>query len=173
MKSKQDEAVEAAVGTATVVTETQRGEPKVEFKPVAQALASTGSATVTVQEAPAAPDGLTQVVVIRTKGLSALVEWQDDAGAHRSYVPVRTIRYRDESPYVKDPSQGIAYGVDFTEAIRGRVSPKEIHAALNRAGIWTWEDVLANPTTVVAVVVDATGVANHLLASAREETNNG
>lgn len=163
MKSKENDPLLDAVGTATVVTETPGERKEVEYLQIDQAMAKVTPAH----------DDLTAVVVIRTKGQSSLVEWQDEAGSHRSWMPARSIRYRDDLPYVKEPAQGIAYGVDFAEAIRGKVSPKEIHTALNKAGVWTWEDVLAQPATVVAVVTDATGVANHLLATAREEANNG
>lgn len=157
MKSSKDELLpDEAVGTATVETKLPGGRVEVEYRPLD---------AVRADETP--------VVVLRSKGAASLVEWQDDAGVHRNWLPVKVITHRGDETFVKDPAMGIPEGVDFADAIKGKVSPKEIDQALKRAGIWTWADVLANPAIVVGVVTDTVGVANALLATAREEAKHG
>lgn len=79
-----------------------------------------------------------KVRIVRKKGQSALVEW-DDGCLHRAYVPVSVL---DDSQCPEDvleeaPAHGVPWELllDLSE-----VTPEAVADKLRRRGIWTAED---------------------------------
>ena len=86
---------------------------------------------------------LVAVKVIRKKGLSALVEWEERKYIKRAFVPVKALD-GDQCP-AAELEHGIQHGEAWEECMGKPPTPKQMADALRRAGIWTMEDLFNNP----------------------------
>ncbi len=113
------------------------------------------------------------VRVIAKKGKSALVEWGDDAGIHRAFVPTDSITL-DSSNHDRtvvsadDLAIGLPYGVEWSTAVTFDLSVEEMEQALYRRGIWTVDDVRANPQAAVSALAYAYGANLRALYNAAD-----
>lgn len=90
-----------------------------------------------------------KVRIIHQEGESALVEWHDGQQLQRTYVPANEI---DELGRVKAPEKGIPHGDDLLALIKVRVTPERVVERLHQSGIWTIDDLLANPNLVTGAI---------------------
>lgn len=93
-----------------------------------------------------------KIRVIETRGLTALVEWDDGAGVHRAYVP--TDRIENAAADYETLAAGIPFGEAWETLPLGNVGAEQIAQALRARGIWTAEDA-QNVNRVRAALVDA------------------
>lgn len=100
----------------------------------------------------------TKVTPIRNKGGKTLVEWTYAQKLHRSWVPSEDVLVVDGEHRVERPSAGIPYGNNFAKLLTPSVTPDAIDAELKRRGIWTIEDLRANPNSALGALQSAYGV---------------
>lgn len=107
-------------------------------------------------------------VINRHKGLT-LVEWLTDGALHRAWVtPDMITTEGDASVEVESPETGIPYGVTWSRLISANIDLKQLEAKLRNAGIWTVEDLQANPKKALGVLqLFAGDKLSELLASSR------
>lgn len=86
-----------------------------------------------------------KVQTIKVKDGKTLAEWTDEAlNVRRSWFPADSIKDGE----VKDPERGLAHGDDLGSKL-GKLPNKEtIVQALHNQGLWSYEDVAANPSKV-------------------------
>ena len=97
------------------------------------------------------PRGIS-VVVVGTRGETALVEWLDGDMPVRGYVPAKEVK--DGAISVRVQKAAVPYGVAWSKVAKGiALSPEDIQRALRQHGIWTVEDT-ANVGTVVRFLKD-------------------
>jgi len=108
------------------------------------------------------------VNVIKVKKGQALIEWADETGLHRGYVPSKDVENGD----VKNPERAAPYGVDFAKHIKRIPKAADFARALNNVGIWTYEDLEANPSKATGVILQVYGpVLNQILTGIKGEEN--
>jgi len=123
-----------------------------------------------------------KVRVITTKDGMYLIEWEDTDGdgLQRKWVTKEMIfEFLDDDgrlATVEDPERGIPYGVDW-KLILPEISCTIVDLAneLKRRGIWTTEDMRANPNSVRVALSTAlgTGLSEILHAAAAYDASNG
>lgn len=95
------------------------------------------------------------VRVISGAGQSVLVEWRDDSGPHRAYVPREDVSSDTCSEDVL--SAGMPYGVEWAEIVDvSGVTPQEVARQLRRHNLWTHRDIQQNPAALLAAINNAT-----------------
>jgi len=93
-----------------------------------------------------------KVRVVGRKGHAVLVEWRDEEGYQRAYVPAKVV----EDDYCPDDELllGIPHGLPWGEIVGDLViSGEEIEQALRAHGIWTLEDAQENATRAAAALL--------------------
>jgi len=97
-----------------------------------------------------------EVKVIRSKGLVALVEWNDADGVQRGIVPTTAI---NKNRVVRaELKAAIPYGIPWEKLITVSATPRKIAAELRRVGIWTKEDLETRPNQALSAIQAAYGV---------------
>lgn len=111
-----------------------------------------------------------KVRIIQQKRQSTLVEWTDEDGTQRVYVPTTEVDGTAVHPDVL--AVGIPYGDPFDDIINlsGTDTVKAtLIKELHKRGLYTADDVLANVRAVKAAVTDAYGLnVADVLRSARQ-----
>lgn len=100
----------------------------------------------------------TKVTPVRNKDGKTLVEWTYAQKLHRSWVPTEDVLIVDGDHRVERPSAGVPYGHNFAKSLTPSVTPDAIDAELKRRGIWTIEDLRANPNAALGALQSAYGV---------------
>lgn len=100
----------------------------------------------------------TEVNVIRNKGGLSLIEWRVNGSVKRSWVPVSEVRREGSVSLVNKPAAGIPHGHNFAKLLTPSVTPDAIDEELKRHGIWTIEDLRANPNSALGALQSAYGV---------------
>jgi len=92
---------------------------------------------------------LVAVHIVKAKGESALVEW-DDGRIHRAYVPAKALR---GSQCPKDVlEEAPAHGVPWELLLDlSGVTPDAVADKLRRRGIWTTEDAHAQSRMLLTI----------------------
>lgn len=97
-------------------------------------------------------------VISSTNGMS-LVEWLKHGDFHRSWVKADEIEEDDEgNKSVADPQAGVPYGFNFARLVKLETTPQLVNRELHRAGIWTLDDLRANPQGALGAIQAAYGV---------------
>ncbi len=108
-----------------------------------------------------------EVRVIKTKRGHSLIEWTSHDGTpRRSFVPADRVEMDAEGKQtVEHPERGVLFGLDFSKIIEPiTIDPDAIDKELKLAGIWSAEDVRANPHVAQGAIIRALGVVlNNLL----------
>jgi len=99
------------------------------------------------------------VTVISTRNMTALVEWYDEEGLHRGYIPQEVIYDNVVDDNIL--SVAIPYGLDW-EYIIGemldKVTPHVFSENLRKVGIWTMEDLRSKPSEVFGAIQQTYGL---------------
>lgn len=90
------------------------------------------------------------VKIIKAKGQSALIEYQQNGKIKRSTVRVDDITDGKISPYKL--KLGIPYGVEWSKVISLQATADDLEQNLRRMGIWTREDALHNAQAVLGAI---------------------
>lgn len=85
------------------------------------------------------PEPRLPVRLVAHKDGSALVEWLDDSGYHRVYVPLEKVK--DGAVSAKDLAKGIPYGLPWEDFIEVTATPEFIANEMRRHGCWTQADL--------------------------------
>lgn len=97
----------------------------------------------------------TKVSVIDTVGDNHLIQWLDpQEGYKRAWVPKEDVTGFTpglREGYCANPDRGIAYGDPLEDVGDHLIDSAAIAFALRRGGIWTWDQILANPAQVQGV----------------------
>lgn len=111
---------------------------------------------------------------IGRKGQTMLVQYADENGIQRVLIPPSSI---DEDGTVDEVelSLGIPYGLPWAEIVQFKSTPETLANELRRRGIWTGEDMRADPSVVVGAFQAVCGVdASRLrVLTARYEKEKG
>lgn len=109
-----------------------------------------------------------QTKVINRQNRLLLVEWTDGA-THRAWVtPDMVVDDTGRVATIEHPQGGIPYGVDWSALLSGTISADEIKTRLYGSGIWTVEDLQAQPKVALGVIQAVAGnVLQELLTNAR------
>lgn len=94
---------------------------------------------------------------IARKGRSILVEWADDEGQHRSYVPYDSVFDIQGQSVCELADLGIPYGVPW-ELLAHQlpaIDGTELQKELRRLGIWTYDDLRKNPAVGLNAICQA------------------
>jgi len=97
------------------------------------------------------------VRVIAHHASTTLVEWSDGVSARRAFVPDMVL---DNGKVAQDElDAGIEYGIPWDKLIVKNilVDARDICAALRANGIWTLENVHANPGVINGILVSLMG----------------
>lgn len=98
----------------------------------------------------------TKVREVSHKGLSSVVEWEDDSGnLQRSVLPSTQLIKENGEVFVEDVEEGQSYGADWEDFIHTKIGPKGIASLLRKYGIWTLEDYARNTAVVTSVFNEA------------------
>lgn len=62
------------------------------------------------------------------------------------------------SAIVNEPDEGVPYGIDFSRLIEFKATPEDFDRNMKTQGIWTYDDVRANPNGVRNAIRDVYGV---------------
>ena len=105
-------------------------------------------------------ESLIEVKVIRSKGLSTLVEWNDSGRFRRTIVPRNEVlEGENKKDYVEEDSldMGIPHGVNWEARVRKSfiITGAKVAEQLEVLGIWTKEDYEKNPSVVQSAVLGA------------------
>lgn len=114
---------------------------------------------------------LVECVEIRQKNGVHLIEWKQGAGLRRAWVRGDQIVAREgKKVRVTLPNGGVPYGVDWSKLIGNiTIAADDLCAELRRNGIWTTEDLRANPNAALSAIQGASGVTLGLLINAAKE----
>ena len=92
-----------------------------------------------------------EVKVVSRHGSSALVQWLIRKTLNRGYVPLEAIS--DESTVeLEDLDAAIPYGVPWSNVITMTATPEALENRLHQIGVWTYDDLLANPQAVIGAL---------------------
>lgn len=104
---------------------------------------------------------MTRVTIIRdeSSGMS-LVEWldKDDIQQRAKVKTVSILNRSGNQGEMKNPEQGVPYGVDFVHAFSPSVTSKDICRELRRRGLWTSTDMVKNPNLIMGAIQSAYGL---------------
>jgi hypothetical protein len=111
-----------------------------------------------------------RVTVLARKGRSVLVEWTDaDIGVQRSYVPYDSVVDKEGVTFCELAELGIPFGVPW-ELLAQQLPPIDgtaLQKELRRVGIWTREDLKANPSAALSAIQQVVSLSvQHLLRQA-------
>jgi hypothetical protein len=84
---------------------------------------------------------------------TALVEWSDENGPRRAYLPADKVQ--DTTCPVSELEAGIVYGVPWEDVIKPVLTPQVIAKVLREHEIWTYEDLLRNTTRAISALQEA------------------
>lgn len=114
---------------------------------------------------------LVECFEVRHKNGLYLVEWKQGASLRRAWIRGDQIGWREGKRLgVTRPDGGIPYGVDWSRLIGNIIiSSDDLDSELKRNGIWTTDDLRANPQSVFSAIQGATGVTLGLLINAAKE----
>lgn len=98
-----------------------------------------------------------KVNVIRRKGATMLVQFADENGVQRVTLPSSSVD-DDGLVDVLELSLGIPYGLPWEEIVQFKATPETVTNELRRRGIWTREDLIADPNGAVSAFRTASGV---------------
>lgn len=100
-----------------------------------------------------------------------LIEWRDQDGFHRAYLPAHEV----EADMCASPEMGIPYGVPWSELLQPTVTPEALEQALYAHGLWTAQDVLAaKPAQLLGVLQGLYGLdVSALIEAARTVLKKG
>jgi len=105
-------------------------------------------------------------VVLRKSGW-ALVQYREADVSYRCWVPeTMVVTTPDGRITVDDPSLGVPYGIRFDLLPDFHIKSVDLGEELHRRGIWTLEDMAANPNAVVASIVAVGGLQRSQLYQA-------
>mgnify|MGYP001080540307 CR=1 FL=1 len=103
----------------------------------------------------------TPVKVVKSKGGNSLVEWVEGADIYRSWLPNKEVA----DGHTKNPEKGLSYGDDFTPLLKHLPTAAVIIQSLHNRGLWTKEDVEANPQLAWDAVAVVYGPVINMLIS--------
>jgi hypothetical protein len=116
----------------------------------------------------------TPVRLIREEGKAALVEWIDEDGRYqRAILPSKLVTDGVGGGWLvaqTDLDAGMPYGVPWAELITIEVTPQIIEHELRKAGLWTFQDLQANPNVTLGALVAAYGVSLSSLLRLKEKS---
>lgn len=118
------------------------------------------------------PREMNEVIEVRAitkKGGMMLAQWEQDDRLHRAWFRDSDMTKIGESYYVVDPHVGIPYGFDFTELVELKTTPKVLDRELKRRGIWTLDDLRADPAALSSAIQAAYGVTRGTILQKAEE----
>ena len=93
------------------------------------------------------------IQIIDQQAKATLVQWQDQDGLHRCYLPTELVT--NDIPWAV-LATGIPYGVDW-EQYPVILNSDDLAKALRNRGVWTQDD-LKNTANVKAAIQDALGI---------------
>ncbi len=101
-----------------------------------------------------------KVTIVQRTGGTVVVEWREGETPFRAALPLAelTLDRDGRTAECKHPEWGIPYGEDFSAHIHPAATGESIDRELKRAGIWTAEDLLANPNGAAGALQRAYGV---------------
>lgn len=99
-----------------------------------------------------------KVSVLRTEGMSALVEWYDDEADElkRAYVPRNEVSNGACSDTVL--KNGIPYGLPWAKFLEVTMTPQDLQRELRRIGLWTLDDFATKGPQVFGAIHRASGI---------------
>lgn len=119
---------------------------------------------------------MTETIAVRIigKGAATLLEWRDEDGLHRGYVPPEVVEMVDGVATVPTAVLMAAapYGDDLLALVPEipQLTASDVVEALHNAGMWTSRDMLNDAKQVRAVVASLNPVnAQLLLLNARRQ----
>ena len=95
-----------------------------------------------------------KVRIIRRKNGLSLIEWRDsNEKFHRGWIPDIEISFGSGNEgNVLDPDMSVPYGIPWREFISINATPVGIEDELYRRGIWTIEELRADPKSAQAAI---------------------
>jgi len=117
--------------------------------------------------------------VVRRKSDLALVEWEQDGAPKRAWATPSMVVEQVEnskSVVVRNPDEGVPYGERWQDLLPNpQVTPETIDRELKRRGIWTIDDLQANPNLARTCLQRAYGLDLGVLltAASRKQKSDG
>lgn len=138
-----------------------KGEPVGPRRNAPEAKSSSAPASIAGQKA-------TPTRVVQQEKDLLLVEWHTGHRLRRAWVTADMVEAKtDNAATVRDPGEGIPYGVDWSRLVELHTTPADVEEELHARGIWTIADLRSNPVEVVAAIQAAYGFSRaHLLQAA-------
>lgn len=94
------------------------------------------------------------MTVVRRKGLAVLVQWLDDDGKlRRGKLPPDVVR--DGEVDEDQLAMALPYGEPWEELIELSTTAEDVADELRRRGVWTLEDLAADPGAAQAAFMQA------------------
>jgi len=107
------------------------------------------------------------VKIVEQHGKSVLVQWKEDAGLRRVYVPVKKIV--DDTCDAETLERGIPHGIRWEELIDvGDITPEAIARELRQHGLWTLADLRQYDRHLIRIGTNLVGRAVWNAAQAHE-----
>lgn len=98
---------------------------------------------------------MTSVEIMQQNQFAALVEWRDDKGVHRAYIPITDLDASRSQADEEALRAGIPYGELWETLALGQVGSEAIATALRNRNIWTLQDVRTHVGEVKAAIQEA------------------
>lgn len=101
---------------------------------------------------------MVKIKPIFRKKMATLIEYIEDGVPYRISVQSSSIVTKDGDSYVSKHllGQGLPYGVPWSLKLTlNQITPESLEIELHKAGIWTAEDALKNPSTVQSAILSA------------------
>jgi len=101
---------------------------------------------------------LVKIKPIFRKKMATLIEYVEDGVPYRVSVQSSSIVTKEKDSYVPRHllDQGLPYGVPWSLKLNiNMITPESLEIELHKAGIWTAEDALKNPSTVQSALLSA------------------
>lgn len=89
------------------------------------------------------------VTVVNVRGKSALVEYRENGRLKRVIIPA------DQAGPAVDPDtleMGVPYGIPWEKRVTVTLTPEGLAECLRTAGLWTAEDLEANPQAALGAL---------------------
>lgn len=113
------------------------------------------------------------VTIVRRKGESLLVEYQEDGRLKRVLVPATAVSETGEIS-AEVVEMGIPYGEAWASMIQvNTVTAEDIEDALHRSGVWTADDLRKHPQAAVGALQQVYGIQLAVLLAAVNGGQNG